>query len=154
MGLFWDQFGTILETFWDHFGLHLRCSMFGCSMFDVMFEEQYDLFCSCSAMMCSVFDRRSTRTFVSVRQTMFGNNPVFFPNQACLWGSCFQDREPCGLAGASGSPATHPWFPQEALAVPQLRIRQVPQIYPPANCFCRFSTSKQYEKPNFHFILG
>ena len=55
----------------------VRCSMFGCSVFDVMFGEKYDLFCSCSAMMCSVFDRRSTRTFVSVRQTMFGINPGF-----------------------------------------------------------------------------
>ena len=55
----------------------VRCCMFGCSVFDVMFGEKYDLFCSCSAMMCSVFDRRSTRTFVSVRQTMFGTNPAF-----------------------------------------------------------------------------
>ena len=73
---FLDYLGTILELFWDHFGLDVRCSMFGCSMFDVMFGQADVVLCQCSTYDLLVFDGLFDLTFVSDRLTLFSAGPA------------------------------------------------------------------------------
>ena len=92
MGLFWQHFETMLGSCWGHFGINLGhfwnrfgiilgwmfgvwCSMFGCSMFDVMFGQADVMLCYCWTYDLLVFEGVFDLTFVSVRLTLSSAGP-------------------------------------------------------------------------------
>ena len=71
----------MLESFWDHFGLDVRCSVFYARVFDVRcyVRIMFDVRCYCRTYDLLVFEGVFDLTFVSVRLTLFSAGPDCHP---------------------------------------------------------------------------